>query len=149
MLDALRHGNAFLGSFLPVVDTLTILPVTQRKGTRDSTVWTKSTAMTSPGGGGASSSHSEMKAVIAQRLAESGEKERLKEHLRARLVECGWRDQLRVEAKEVVRERGLERVRLEDLVRDITPKGRALVPDAVKRELLAKIKEFLAQQQNI
>ena len=40
-------------------------------------------------------------------------------------------------------------VRLEDLVAEMTPKGRQLVPDAVKRELLAKIKDFLAQQQNI
>ncbi len=54
-----------------------------------------------------------------------------------------------MEAKDVVRDKGLDKVKLEDLVRDITPKGRALVPDAVKRELLAKIKDFLAQQQNI
>jgi len=42
----------------------------------------------------------------------------------------------------------LERVKLEDLVKDITPNGRASVPDSVKRELLVKIKEFLAQQQS-
>ena len=94
-------------------------------------------------------SHSDMKTLITQRLVESGEKERLKEHLRARLIESGWRDQLKMEAKEIVKEKGLERIKLEDLVQDITPKGRALVPDAVKRELLAKIKDFLAQQQNI
>ena len=34
-------------------------------------------------------------------------------------------------------------------VKEITPKGRALVPDSVKRELLAKIKQFLAQEQNL
>ncbi len=96
-----------------------------------------------------STPHADMKTLMTQRLVESGEKERLKEHLRARLIECGWRDQLKLEAKEVVREKGLERLKLEDLVQDITPKGRALVPDAVKRELLAKIKDFLAQQTNI
>lgn len=94
-------------------------------------------------------SHQEMKTVINQRLTQTGEKDRLKEHLRTRLIECGWRDQLKLHAKEVVRERGLERVKLEDLVKEITPKGRALVPDSVKRELLSKIKDFLAQQQNI
>ena len=93
--------------------------------------------------------HSEMRTVIHQRLVESGEKDRLREHLRARLIESGWRDQLKLAAKEVVREKGLEHVRLEDLVREITPKGRATVPDAVKRELLTKIKDFLAHQQNI
>ncbi len=95
------------------------------------------------------SSHADMKTLILQRLAETGEKERLREHLRARLVESGWKDQLKKEAKDLVREKGLERVKLDDLVRDITPKGRALVPDAVKRELLSKIKDFLAQQQDI
>ena len=42
-----------------------------------------------------------------------------------------------------------KRVKLEDLVKEITSKGRTLVPDSVKRELLIKIKDFLAQQQNI
>jgi len=95
------------------------------------------------------SSHSEMKSILHSRLVESGEKDRLREHLRNRLIESGWRDQLKREAKEVIRQKGVERIKLEDLTAEITPKGRALVPDAVKRELLAKIKEFLAQQQNI
>jgi len=34
-------------------------------------------------------------------------------------------------------------------VSELTPKGRALVPDSVKRELLAKIKQFLAHEQNL
>jgi hypothetical protein len=34
-------------------------------------------------------------------------------------------------------------------VTELTPKGRALVPDSVKRELLAKIKQFLAHEQNL
>lgn len=96
-----------------------------------------------------SSSHQQMKTLIHQKLIASGEKERLKEHLRARLIECGWRDQLKLEAKEIVKEKGLERVRLDDLVAEITPKGRQTVPDAVKRELLTKIKDFLAQQRDI
>ena len=91
----------------------------------------------------------DLRAQIHHKLIESGEKERLKDHLRMRLIECGWRDQLKVHAKDIVRERGLERVKLEDLVKEITSKGRTLVPDSVKRELLIKIKDFLAQQQNI
>lgn len=38
---------------------------------------------------------------------------------------------------------------LEDIVAEITPRGRSTVPDEVKRELLTKIKEYLAQQQNL
>ncbi len=91
----------------------------------------------------------DLRSSIHLKLVESGEKEKLKDHLRMRLIECGWRDQLKLHAKEIVRDKGLENVKLEELVKDITPKGRALVPDAVKRELLIKIKDFLAQQQNI
>ena len=66
-----------------------------------------------------------------------------------RLKECGWEDQLRLHAKDFVREKGLERIKLEELTKEITPKARSLVPDSVKRELLIKIKDFLLQQQNI
>jgi len=91
----------------------------------------------------------QMRTAVNQKLIESGEKERLKELLRTRLIECGWRDQLRAECKEVVREQGLENVTVDDLVTAITPKGRALVPDSVKKELLQRIKTFLAQQTNL
>ena len=39
--------------------------------------------------------------AIEQRLVETGEKERLKEHLRNRLIECGWREEIKIQAKEV------------------------------------------------
>jgi len=90
----------------------------------------------------------DLRTTIHHKLVESGEKERLKDHLRMRLIECGWRDQLKLHAKDVVHEKGLERIKLDELVKEITLKGRSLVPDAVKLELKSKIKEFLAQQQN-
>ena len=43
-----------------------------------------------------------MKTTIEQRLLETGEKERLKEHLRNRLIEAGWREELKLHAKEVL-----------------------------------------------
>ena len=42
--------------------------------------------------------------TIEQRLVETGEKERLKEHLRNRLIESGWREELKLEAKKVKKE---------------------------------------------
>jgi len=39
-------------------------------------------------------SSQDMKSAIHSRLVQSGEKEKLKEHLRMRLIECGWRDQV-------------------------------------------------------
>lgn len=73
---------------------------------------------------------------------------RLKELLRAKLVECGWKDQLKAHCKgmssermcawafrgsavtdscfraDVIKEKGLEHVTVEDLVTEVTPKGR-------------------------
>lgn len=60
----------------------------------------------------------------------------LKELLRAKLIECGWKDQLKAPWKEVIKEKRLEQVTVDDLVTEITPKGRALIPDSVKKELL-------------
>ncbi|XP_033754561.1 transcription and mRNA export factor ENY2 isoform X2 [Argopecten irradians] len=91
----------------------------------------------------------QMRATINQKLVETGERERLKELLRTRLIECGWRDQLKAHCKEVVKEKGLEHITVDDLVQEITPKGRALVPDDVKKELLQRIRTFLADQSNI
>uniref|UniRef100_A0A803SLN4 ENY2 factor n=1 Tax=Anolis carolinensis TaxID=28377 RepID=A0A803SLN4_ANOCA len=37
----------------------------------------------------------QMRATINQKLIETGERERLKELLRSKLNECGWKDQLK------------------------------------------------------
>lgn len=84
-----------------------------------------------------------VKETIMQKLIESGEKERLKEMLRSRLVECGWRDELKEYCREVIRNKGLEKVSVDELVAEITPRGRATVPDQVKAELLQSIRKFL------
>uniref|UniRef100_A0A2K5PQE5 Transcription and mRNA export factor ENY2 n=1 Tax=Cebus imitator TaxID=2715852 RepID=A0A2K5PQE5_CEBIM len=74
----------------------------------------------------------QMRAAINQKLIETGEREHLKELPRAKLIECGWK------------KKGLEHVTVDDLVAEITPKRRALVPDSVKNELLQRIRTFLA-----
>nr|XP_038935821.1 transcription and mRNA export factor ENY2 isoform X4 [Rattus norvegicus] len=66
----------------------------------------------------------QMRAAINQKLIETGERERLKELLRAKLIECGWKDQLKAHCK-------------------------ALVPDSVKKELLQRIRTFLAQHASL
>lgn len=58
------------------------------------------------------------------KLVETGEKDRLKEMLRERLIQCGWRDDLKEYCKDVIRRKGLEKVTIEELVAEITPKGR-------------------------
>uniref|UniRef100_A0A8C0QZT8 Transcription and mRNA export factor ENY2 n=1 Tax=Canis lupus dingo TaxID=286419 RepID=A0A8C0QZT8_CANLU len=49
----------------------------------------------------------QMRAVINQKLIETGERECLKELLRAKLIECGWKDQLKPRAGSDVGNRAL------------------------------------------
>nr|GEY88037.1 transcription and mRNA export factor SUS1-like [Tanacetum cinerariifolium] len=77
------------------------------------------------------------------RLIESGEKERLKELLRERLIECGWKDEMKSHCRSITRKKGRNNVTVDDLVHHITPKGRAAVPASVKAELLQRIRSFL------
>uniref|UniRef100_A0A3B3XEU6 Transcription and mRNA export factor ENY2 n=1 Tax=Poecilia mexicana TaxID=48701 RepID=A0A3B3XEU6_9TELE len=65
-----------------------------------------------------------LKASINQKLTETGERDRLKELLRAKLTECGWKDQMKAQCKDVIKQKGLEHVTVEDLVVEVTPKGR-------------------------
>lgn len=90
---------------------------------------------------------------------QSGEKHRLKSLLKERLVECGWRDAIKDEVRSVLvpvlvvschfqqttkatmrcslhpqcrkllKERGYENVTVDQLVKDVVPLGRVMVPD--------------------
>ncbi|KAJ8612658.1 hypothetical protein CTAYLR_002110 [Chrysophaeum taylorii] len=84
-----------------------------------------------------------VKTSIMQKLIETGEKERLKETLRQKLIDCGWRDELKEYCKEVIRSKGYEKITVDELVAEITPRGRATVPDDVKTDLLQSIRKFL------
>ncbi|XP_074581857.1 transcription and mRNA export factor ENY2 [Curcuma longa] len=81
--------------------------------------------------------------IINIKLIESGEKEKLMELLRERLIECGWRDEMRSLCRAYAKKKGRNNVTVDDLVHVITPKGRASVPDSVKAELLQRIQSFL------
>ncbi|RVW45154.1 Transcription and mRNA export factor ENY2 [Vitis vinifera] len=98
-------------------------------------------------------------------LIESGEKERLMELLRERLIECGWKDEMKalcritgpdgykpvvipdaphsLAIQAFVKKKGRNNVTVDDLVHVIMPKGRASIPDSVKAELLQRIRTFL------
>lgn len=108
----------------------------------------------------------QLRAAINAKLIETGERERLKELLQQKLIECGWRDQVKSYCKgnfeiisgflsltfpqiDVVKAKGLDNITVEDLVLEMVPKGRALVPDSVKKELLQRIRNFLAAQNEL
>lgn len=70
---------------------------------------------------------------------------RLKDLLRLRLAECGWSDQVRVLCRDVAKEEGTK-LNVDKMVQSVTPEARRLVPDAVKKELLLRIKAILSHQ---
>merc|ERR1711918_338970 len=80
------------------------------------------------------------KSLIEKKLDESGEKEKLEEYLRQKLVECGWKGELKKHCIEIIRQKGLDKINLEDLVEELLPKGRAMVPTKIKEDLLSRIK---------
>lgn len=49
---------------------------------------------------------------------------RLKEMLRTKLVQCGWRDEMKAYCRDIIRQKGVDKVNVEELVEEITPKGR-------------------------
>ncbi|XP_042908888.1 transcription and mRNA export factor ENY2-1 [Parasteatoda tepidariorum] len=71
---------------------------------------------------------------------EPSDVEKLKELLKTRLTESGWRDEMKAVCRDIIREKGVENVTVESLVKEMTPKGRELVSDSIKRELLQKIR---------
>lgn len=48
----------------------------------------------------------------------------------------------------IIKEKG-NNIKVDQLITEVTPKARAIVPDAVKKELLMKIKSILAAQEGI
>ena len=65
------------------------------------------------------------------------------------MLECGWRDEVRMLCREAVKENENSNVSIDTLVSTVTPKARTLVPDTVKKELLQKIKNHLLSQKNL
>ncbi|KAL1490492.1 hypothetical protein ABEB36_013177 [Hypothenemus hampei] len=71
--------------------------------------------------------------------------ERVTELVHTRLVESGWRDQVRLACRRAIAENGNSNIpTVDELISTVTPKARTLVPDAVKRELLHEIELILS-----
>ncbi|KAK6622919.1 hypothetical protein RUM43_008770 [Polyplax serrata] len=73
----------------------------------------------------------------------------MRELLRVRLAECGWRDEMILLCRKVIAESDVNKLTVDDILDKITPQGRALVPDTVKKELLQKIKTYLMEEANL
>lgn len=88
----------------------------------------------------------EKKRFLEEKLRDSGEEARLENYLRQRLIECGWKDDLKKLCKEIIRSKGLERVTIEDLVEELTVKAKNSVPVQLKEDLLGKIRVYFEDE---
>ncbi|KAG4088403.1 transcription factor e(y)2-domain-containing protein [Neocallimastix lanati (nom. inval.)] len=88
----------------------------------------------------------EMRTVINQRLVDSGEKQRLINLTRTKLNECGWKEEVKKMCKDIIQTRGVEYVKIEDLMKELTPKATSLVPENIKTEILQNISDSLQDQ---
>lgn len=70
---------------------------------------------------------------------------RVTELVQTRLIECGWRDQVRLACRKAIVENGNDQhiPTVDELITIVTPKARSLVPDAVKKELLHELELIL------
>ena len=91
-------------------------------------------------------SQSDVEQIITKKLAESGERERLRAMLLKRMDNTDWRDDVKKKVQKHTEKHGVENVQLEDIVDDIAPKASTLVSDEVKYDLKRQIQKFLDEQ---
>ncbi|KAG1658399.1 hypothetical protein FOA52_013753 [Chlamydomonas sp. UWO 241] len=80
---------------------------------------------------------------IRYSLTSSGERDRLKQLLAAKLEASGWKEEIKERCKTYIAKEGRDNVTTGDIVKAVRPAGRSLVPDSVKAELLSEIKKFI------
>tara|TARA_B110000285_G_C14637764_1_gene386267 strand:- start:166 stop:447 length:282 start_codon:yes stop_codon:yes gene_type:complete len=86
--------------------------------------------------------------MIEKKLEESGDKEKLEEYLRQKLIESGWKDELKKKCITIIRDKGLDKINLEELVTELLPHGRSLVRQEIKEDLLNQIKGKLEKDED-
>ena len=91
-------------------------------------------------------SQSDIEQIITRKLAESGEREKLREQLLKSMDDTEWREDVKLKVKKYTEKRGIENVQLEDIVQEIAPKASSLVSDDVKYDLKRQIQKFLDEQ---
>ncbi|KAK9888559.1 hypothetical protein WA026_000804 [Henosepilachna vigintioctopunctata] len=70
--------------------------------------------------------------------------DRVTELVQTRLIECGWRDQVRLACRKALTENNDKKVpTVDELIAAVTPKARGMVPDSVKKELLHELELIL------
>lgn len=63
--------------------------------------------------------------------------------MQTRLVDCGWRDQVRLACRKAISDSGDRIPSVDELINNITGNARGMVPDSVKKELLHELEKIL------
>ena len=85
---------------------------------------------------------------LNKKLEKTGERERLKQDFAKKLIRTrtsngvNWREQLTEYCIEYLKNKGVERVTVDEIVAKIAPQGRATVPESLRVELLENIHSF-------
>lgn len=69
-------------------------------------------------------------------------RDELRETLRSRLIECGWRDQVANMCRNLIQKHGVEQVKFEQIIDEVGPKAKLAVPEHVKNEILEMMREL-------
>lgn len=73
--------------------------------------------------------------------------DRLRQRFIANLVECGWRDDMKDVAKDVIQEHGgLSQFTLDRIVGELLPHGRSTVPPALREEMMEQLRHVVREQ---
>eukprot|EP00826_Nyctotherus_ovalis_P003123 TRINITY_DN1062_c0_g1_i1.p1 TRINITY_DN1062_c0_g1~~TRINITY_DN1062_c0_g1_i1.p1 ORF type:complete len:109 (-),score=35.27 TRINITY_DN1062_c0_g1_i1:139-465(-) len=83
------------------------------------------------------------KQLIEEKLEKTGKRVEYEELFKKRLIDSGWKDDMKRICMDVIKSKGIENVRVEELTEELVPKGKALIPESVKSELLEKIQAFI------
>ncbi|GLB42991.1 putative transcription factor e(y)2 [Lyophyllum shimeji] len=83
-------------------------------------------------------------AQIHRRLVNSGEWDRILSNLASKLNESGWSDDLLHRSKE--RARVMEPLSFQALFDEFAPNAQGSLPLAIKREIMAQIREYVEKQ---
>uniref|UniRef100_A0A1I7ZLN5 Transcription and mRNA export factor ENY2 n=1 Tax=Steinernema glaseri TaxID=37863 RepID=A0A1I7ZLN5_9BILA len=80
---------------------------------------------------------------LERAFEKEGHRERIRALLREKLQNVGWVDRLRERCREIIQEKGIEHVTLDDVVRNVREDARSEIPDHVKEEIMREIRLFV------
>mmetsp|Transcript_7691 Transcript_7691/g.11273 ORF Transcript_7691/g.11273 Transcript_7691/m.11273 type:complete len:104 (+) Transcript_7691:110-421(+) len=84
---------------------------------------------------------------LLQQLEETGQRARLIQELRIKLIECGWRDEMMELSKEIIRWKGgISEITLEELALELLKRGKSEVPDELKTSIMDQLKAIAADK---